>query len=246
MYFDLHVHLLPQVDDGAADLDEAVEMVRALAASGYAGAALTPHLRTDLFPNRPETLRRKAEELARVVASVEPEFELVPGAEHYLDERIFDLIVKGEGVPLGGKGSVYLIEVPMEGPVPWLEDRIFRLRLKGITPLLAHPERCAVFRDVDLARRLVDSGAHLQLDLGSIGGAFGRAASSLASELLAAGLYSVAGTDLHDAATAREDLGGWLRALDEIAGSSARASLLAENPRRLIEGRPLAPFSRQG
>ena len=44
---DLHSHVLPGIDDGAADLSEALELARAAAAGGVRVLAATPHVRAD-------------------------------------------------------------------------------------------------------------------------------------------------------------------------------------------------------
>jgi protein-tyrosine phosphatase len=40
---DLHTHVLPDVDDGAASLDQALEMLRNAVCSDVSALALTPH-----------------------------------------------------------------------------------------------------------------------------------------------------------------------------------------------------------
>ena len=49
--WDVHSHLVPGVDDGAHDVDAALEMIRAMVALGYKGMVLTPHIMADLYPN---------------------------------------------------------------------------------------------------------------------------------------------------------------------------------------------------
>lgn len=237
-YFDLHLHIVPEVDDGAGDLAEATAMAKALVACGYRGAAATPHIRSGIFDNDPAKLRAGALALSSSLLAQGVPFQVVPGAEHYLDADVLAMILDGRGLPLGGSGSVYLVEAPMEHAFPGLPDKIFEMRLKGIVPLFAHPERCAQFRDLQGARTAVESGAHLQLDLGSLLGAFGRKARATAERLLEHGLYAVAATDLHDAEQAEEDLAGWIEKLERGVGRDAVQVLLGENPRRLLAGEP--------
>ncbi len=241
MYLDLHIHLVPDIDDGPEDMAESIEMVRELMARGWTGAAVTPHIRTDLFPNHPEELRRAAATFSAMLIGEGLEFDVLPGAEHYLDEGVFELLMGGDGVPLGGAGSVYLVEVAMDGPAPALASQIFRMRLAGMTPLIAHPERCQVFEDMEIVARAIEGGAHFQLNLGSLAGLYGRRARSLASRLLAEGFYSVAATDLHDGTTARGQLGRWIELLDRAVGSTLRNQLLGVNPRRLVAGKTIFP-----
>ena len=169
MFHDLHLHLVPGVDDGAEDLDASLRMARALVARGWAGGAVTPHIRPGMFDNVPGGLRQAISDLGAALAERQVPFVPVPGAEHFLDAELVPKILEGDCVPLGGAGRYVLVEAPALAPVPSLADLVFRLRLKGVTPVFAHPERCAVFQDLAVARQAVDAGAVLQLDLGSLG-----------------------------------------------------------------------------
>jgi protein-tyrosine phosphatase len=123
--------------------------------------------------------------------------------------------------------------------VPSLLDLIFRMKLKGITPLFAHPERCLEFERPGRAAEAVHGGAALQLDVGALIGRYGRMAKRLASELLEADLYAVAATDLHSPMGA----GAWLgRALDELRSrveDSGFRVLFQTNPQKILAGASL-------
>jgi len=239
MYHDLHLHLVPGVDDGSEDAAESLAMARALVSEGYAGGAVTPHIRPGMFDNAPAELRAAVDGLRSLLGEADVAFVPVPGAEHFLDAELPGRILEGDCIPLGGEGAFVLVEAPALAPVPGLEDLVFRLKVKGTTPVFAHPERCVVFEDVDRAERLVHAGALLQLDLGSLAGAYGRPAKRTARRLLDRGLYAVAGSDLHNAYQAERELPRWLRALRKAAGEAGLERLLGENPRRLLSGEAL-------
>lgn len=238
MFWDLHLHLVPGVDDGAVELEDSFEMARVLVEQGYAGGAVTPHMRPGMFDNDPEPLRAAIGALGVALVDAGISFEVSPGAEHYLDGDLFERVLDGGCIPLGDTRYV-LMEAPAFDPVAGLRDLVFRMMVKGLTPVFAHPERCAVFRDVAVTREVVEAGAVLQLDLGSLDGAYGRPARKLAHRLLDAGLYAVAGSDLHNPAQARESLGDWLEVLRKAVGEDGRERLCGENPRRLLDGQAL-------
>ena len=78
-----------------------------------------------------------------------------------------------------------------------LENELFQLRVAGMLPVMAHPERyVAIQRDVDLAERL---GRHavMMVDLGALDGAHGRAEMKTARKLVQEGLAHAAATDIH-------------------------------------------------
>lgn len=70
---DLHVHLLPGLDDGPADVAAALALVRALVAEGVRAAVATPHVVRGLYEPRPETVRAALELLSRAAQAPGPE-----------------------------------------------------------------------------------------------------------------------------------------------------------------------------
>jgi protein-tyrosine phosphatase len=117
---------------------------------------------------------------------------------------------------------------------------IFRMKLKGITPLIAHPERCLEFERKGRAADVVRAGAYLQLDVGALIGRYGPSAKKLARGFLDEGLYAVAATDLHAPVGAREWVGRSLAELRKVAGEAAAEALLATHPRALLRGESLS------
>ena len=54
---DLHCHLLPGIDDGASDLDDALALARMAYANGIQTAMMTPHIIKDRYNNDITTIR---------------------------------------------------------------------------------------------------------------------------------------------------------------------------------------------
>jgi protein-tyrosine phosphatase len=109
-----------------------------------------------------------------------------------------------------------------------------------VSPLFAHPERCAEFERPGRAEEVLRLGGALQLNVGALGGLYGRTARRLAERFVAEGLYAVASTDLHRADGAREWLDESLAFLEKRAGAEGLERLLAENPRRILAGEDVA------
>ena len=68
-YIDIHCHILPEVDDGARNLEESLTMLRQEVKQGAAAVILTPHQK----PNRRSSysrLRRKTESTSDFTAAV--------------------------------------------------------------------------------------------------------------------------------------------------------------------------------
>ena len=132
------------------------------------------------------------------------------------------------------------METPFDAPVPALPELVFGLRRKGVWPLFAHPERCAEFERAGSAEEVLRLGGALQLNVGALGGLYGRGARRLAERFLSEGLYAVAATDLHAPDGASEWLEPSLAALEKRAGPEGLDRLLAQNPRRILAGEDVA------
>lgn len=232
-YCDLHCHLLPGVDDGARTLEDALEMAKALVELGFDTVAPSPHARPQYAPVEQVNEVRAALRLALAQAGIP--LRLVPNAENLLDADFMETL----GTPAErslGAGKVVLVELPYTSPVPVLAELLFRIRVKGLTPLIAHPERCMEFERPGRAAEAVRAGALLQLDIGALNGRYGRTAKRLSLAFLNEGLYAVAATDLHGPVGAREWVGAALETLRSEVGSDGVTRLLSTHPHRLLEG----------
>lgn len=236
-FVDLHCHLLWGLDDGAKTLDDSLEMARVLVQLGFDRVAPSPHARPQYAP-KALALERLAEVQAELSRHAIP-LTLFPNAENDLLHAGLVAELTTASARLLGAGKYLLVEAPYVAPVPALPDIVFRVKLKGVTPLFAHPERCKEFERPGRAAEAVRAGARLQLDLGSLIGKYGRTARKLAQAFLGEGLYSVASTDLHSPQKAREWVGEAMAALETEVGRDGAAALLGANPARILEGEPL-------
>ena len=233
---DLHLHLLPGIDDGSKSLEETLQMARALVSLGYTHAAPSPHHRAE-YPSRDQALcLSKLEEVRAALHAESIALELFVNAENFfLDETLLPSLGTIASRTLG-QGRVLLVEAPYQGPLPMLTSMVFRMKLKGVTPLIAHPERCFEFEKKGRAAELVQAGALLQLDMGALIGRYGKAAEKLARQFLSDDLYAVAATDLHSQVNAKAWVGDSLKALEKAAGAKRFEALVKTRPAALLRG----------
>ena len=236
-FVDLHCHLLPGVDDGAKSLDESLAMARALVAVGFSDVAPSPHAWPELAGVAEVGERREG--LARTLLAEGIALALHPNAENRLDEEFFGRLAQGREAarPLGA-GRYVLVEAPFESPLPSLLELLFRIQVKGLTPVIAHPERCFEFQEHrERAGQAVAAGALLQLELGAPLGRYGPEARKACRRILDAGLYAIAASDLHGPIGAVRWLG---EAIDLLDRRSLAGPLLHDSPARLLAGELLA------
>ncbi len=230
---DLHCHILPGVDDGAADLATALEMARVLSGVGFTGVATSPHMGVGPGGDvAPALAAERRAELREALGANGIALELLPNGEHYLSAELFERVSRGEVVTVGGDSRWLLVELPWGGLAD-TEGVIFRLQTKGYRVLLAHPER-NTFLGLDVLARLVDRGVRTQVELGSFLGAFGAAEQDRAWALLDRHLVHVLATDLHRPARAAEWLPKAFAAVADHSSTDAVQLAAAVNPRRML------------
>ena len=212
---DAHCHLLPGVDDGAADMEESLGIIRGQQVLGLRGAICTPHIMARLPQNTPAYLRQAFEHFQSIVnrQSSIVNFQLHLAAEYMLDETFPRHLASGDlltipaselgtSVPNNSSTSTkkyLLVELPQYLLPPGWQDMLDSILSAGYTPLLAHPERYLRILEENDIRALVDRGIALQGNLGSLTGYYGSRVKALAQSLRADGLYTTYGTDSHSA-----------------------------------------------
>ncbi|MEO7685259.1 MAG: CpsB/CapC family capsule biosynthesis tyrosine phosphatase [Gemmatimonadaceae bacterium] len=198
---DFHNHLMPAVDDGAADIEEARTGLSVLSSQGVDSVITTPHLRASMI-DRPSDLEAYLDALdnawdaLKTLATAEfPQMRLERGAEIMLDVPKPDL--SDERLRLAGTSFV-LIEFPFMTIPPHSTLALREIVRQAWIPVIAHPER---YRNIPTNYGLVedwrDSGARIQVNEGSFVGFYGAAAKSIAWTLLQQGSVDYLASDYH-------------------------------------------------
>lgn len=235
-FVDLHLHLIPGVDDGSKSMADSLEMARALVKLGFSTLAPSPHFRREFASFDRALCMTGLEETTTALAEAGLPLTLHRNAENFfLEDSLFASLGTPDARTLGD-GKVLLVEAPYQGPLPMLADVVFRMKVKGITPLIAHPERCLEFEKKGRAAEMVRAGALLQLDMGALIGRYGKNAERLARGFLDEGLYAVAATDLHSPVGAEKWVGDSLKALQKAVGARAFNDLMKDRPAKLLSG----------
>jgi len=194
---DMHSHLLPGLDDGLQNIEQTVSFVRRLKEKGYKKLICTPHILSDLYPNNPDTILPKLEQVRKALEENEVDIKIEAGAEYMVDiEMETYLKNKKPMLPLGNK--LLLIEMSYLVESPNMEQVIFELRMQGYQPVLAHPERYSYYhRQFEKYERYVDMGCLLQVNLLSLLGYYSKPVRLIAEKLLKNKMVSLLGTDMH-------------------------------------------------
>lgn len=186
---DIHSHLLPGVDDGSRTLEQSVEVLTRFAREGVREVVCTPHLKASRAKQAP--IARFREKFAELRAAAPAEVTLHLGWEIMLDEPAVDL--SAAGLALGSSNAV-LVEWSRHGLPPNHQDELFRIRMAGRVPVIAHVERYPGITPEVVAgwRR---GGAVIQMDAAAP--LMGYEKRDLALSLLEHGLIDLFAADNH-------------------------------------------------
>jgi protein-tyrosine phosphatase len=244
-YTDLHNHLVPGVDDGARTVEDALEGIGRLWEVGIRTVVTTPHLDGSVT-QIPSFLEQRLEEveegwalLKEAADSAYPELNLYRGHEVMLD--VPDPVLTDPRVRLA-EGSAVLVEWPRLRVPPATKPVLSRLRETGVTVILAHPERYhGLTRESLLPGEWRNMGALLQVNLGSLVGAYGDAPRKRAMTLLERGWVDLMATDFHGRPHLPVYLDQAQEAFEVFGGGVQFDFLVRQNPARIVRGEePLA------
>lgn len=237
---DVHCHILPGFDDGAATLEDALAMARLAADSGVTDLVVTPH-----FPGEAASLRRlsklmdRYELLQKALRRERIPLKLHLGAEILCLPETPRLAAR-KALPTIADTSYILTEFYFNVSAAYMNEILESLSNAGYIPVIAHPERYdAVQRAPKLAAYWFRRGFVLQLNKGSLLGYFGKRVQSTAIGLLEGGLVHLIATDAHSPhrrTTNMRHLRSWLQ---NRCNPEYVSLLLEENPARLLAGRKM-------
>ena len=238
---DLHSHILPGLDDGAATLESSLEMARVAVADGTATIVATPHADAH-YDVRPPA---RDAALATLRVALEQEripLEVLPGAEIAIDVLI-DLDAESRDARRLGGGPYLLLECPLAQTSGTFDAYLERLLGEGERIVLAHPERCPAFqRSPERLERLVHAGALTSVTAGAFRGSFGTTVQRFAFAMVANGWAHSVASDCHDAVRRPPTMADEL----ERAGlAPLRAWLTEDVPAAILAGEaiPAAPVA---
>lgn len=227
---DYHCHLLPGIDDGAPTMDESLDMARILVTAGFTTVCCTPHLIKGVYEAGAPAIRALTADLQRRLAAAAINLRIVAGAEYYLDEYLPEFL---KDPLLLDESKLLLIEISNTANIEFIQETLYRIKSSGLTPLVAHPERCQllslpdcaaerkgfkrVFRSPLATRQTLASapsllhylqsiGCQFQGNIGSFSGLYGDRVMAQAFSFLRAGLYTHFGSDAHQSRNLAEIL----------------------------------------
>lgn len=232
---DLHLHILPGLDDGARNMDEALEMCRIAKADGIHTIVASPHCRNGIYNNDENTILPVLESVRDAVKEKGISLTILPSVEIHINPENFTFFKQNSRLLLGGRYA--FLELPSQSIPPLASEFIFRMKLKGYIPIITHPERNTIIQgDLGILEKWVAGGAIVQLTAMSLTGDFGKKVREVSIKMVESGLVHFIATDAHSPKWRKPMLSEGRKVLEDILDSDRAKAMVEDIPGKILKG----------
>ena len=235
-FIDIHCHLLPGLDDGAATLDHALAMAQMATDDGIRTIVATPHQLGNHAQNSGASIRAATVRFQQQLDQQRMPLQVLPGADVRIEPDLVRKIRAGEVLTLADRRRHVLLELPHDVYVS-LDRLLAELHAAQLVGILSHPERNrGILNRPDVLRPLVDRGCLMQITAGSLLGVFGSQVMHFAESMVEQGLVHFVSTDAHGIKSRPPLLNEAFDRVADIVGHSTAVNLCCRNPAAVAKG----------
>lgn len=236
-FIDMHCHCLPGIDDGAATLEESLQMLQTAYTDGIRKVIATPHFHHRRGHVPKEVIIQKLAEVQEAIKESCPELELYSGNELYYSSNLPELLAE-ERVCTMASSRYVLIEFSPEKDFTEMRKALLNVQSQGVWPILAHIERylCLV-KKPELAEELAEMGIYLQVNADGVLGNYGRKEKKLIKKMFSYGMISFVATDAHDTEHRKQKLSEAAEYVRKKFGEDMMEKCFRQNPQAVIDNK---------
>lgn len=196
VHTDIHCHIIPGVDDGSPDPKTSADLIENMQRWGIRRIIASPHFTQGTFENSTATLDPALAALKDELKARGNDIDVTYSGEYRIDDFLQQKLDANDITLMPGGHMIIENSFLQE---PWnIDQLVFDLQVRGIRPILAHPERYSYYYNkFKRYRQLHEAGLAFQINVLSLAGAYGKAEQKIAEQLIAEGLVDYLGTDLH-------------------------------------------------
>ena len=196
---DIHNHLLINVDDGPKSRTETIDLLKQAEESGITDIICTPHHHSGTYITPADVVKEKLAEVEGIIAEENINVKVHQGQEIRINDELIDELRSGAALTLAGSKYI-LIEFSFTELREDVDEVFTALKELGLTPIIAHPERCQpLVRNESILARLINDGALAQVTAASVCGEFGSDLQENSLQLIEKGLIHIVASDAHHA-----------------------------------------------
>ncbi len=236
-YFDIHCHILPGIDDGAANEREMLQMLKVAYSQGIRYVFATPHYHPKRGEADASVVDSVFENVQNVVKTQFPDMKIYKGNEIYFRQDATQMLKEGRLLTLAGSDYV-LLEFSTAVSRDQVKNAVGQLQMAGYVPVIAHVERYEdLVGEYGFIEELADAGVYFQVNAASVVGDMGGARKRFIKKMIKNDWVHFIGTDAHDAghrAPLMEKCASYLRKkFDEDTAEM----LLYHNPMMIVKNK---------
>lgn len=235
---DFHNHILPAVDDGSKNLEMSIRMLRHAYEQGITDVVNTVHYQHPKVEQEDISIDRISSEVDSLRAELEKEgipIKIHIGAEVFFLPNLMQ--IKDDPLTTFLNSKFMLIEFQVHQLPVSHKTELYNLKLSGITPIIAHPERYKFVQDnISIVYDWLNAGCLIQVDAGSVLGSLGKQSAICAERIIKNGWCQILGSDSHDDKKRNFCLKESLDIVKYWIGNNAY-ELVNDNPRSVLNGK---------
>ncbi|WP_378950825.1 tyrosine-protein phosphatase [Pelosinus sp. sgz500959] len=237
--FDLHSHIIPGIDDGSKNMETSLTMLQIAIQNGTTDIVATPHVIEGEWLPTWDRILKECAGLQKKAQKAGIEINIFPGGEVALYLDILK-ILKGPGPYCINGGRYMLVELPSSEIPSFTDDFFFTLQTRGITPILAHPERYPeLAKKPEILAEWIRTGVLTQMNGTSITGLMGTRVMETAEFFLRNNMIHVIGSDAHGIRNRNTNLTSAIDKITMMIGTERTQQLMVTNPSDIIHSRDI-------
>jgi len=234
---DFHNHIIPNLDDGSKSVEMSLSMLKEAQAQGITDVINTVHYQhPKLYAKNTsyDFVINEVKKMEEIANSNNINIKIHAASEVFFQFNLTEII--NNPITTFGNSKYMLIEFNTLSFPKDYENELFKLQIKGITPIIAHPERYRpVHLSIELVKKWIDRGFIIQIDCASILGGFGKPTQTTAIKLLENGLCHLVGSDAHNNKKRNFLLKDTHEKVSDIIGEEAKM-IFKENATNILNG----------
>lgn len=231
---DMHCHILPGIDDGAADEKESLKMFKLAAAAGIREIIATPHFHYRRGNAKPELVKTLVLHMQELLEDAKIPIRLYAGNELYYSHSLLEVVKAGDALTMADSDYV-LLEFSPEAERRKIQNAVYQFLCEGYNPIIAHVERYRAFlKHPDFAAEISRMGAYLQVNADSISGNAGWRLQHFSKTLVKKDYVTFLATDAHDAKKRTPQFGKSISWLEDKLGKKRQQEFVVSNPMKIL------------
>lgn len=231
---DIHIHIIPGVDDGAKNEESVERMLDIAYADGIRCMICTPHFHGGYMETSPNEILMALDKVKSIACKKYPDMEFYSGNEIYYFESMTEWLSEGRLLTMADSDYV-LVEFSPAVTLRELDSAVRHISQAGYRPILAHINRYVqLVGNIDHVYDLIDNGAYIQINTEAIRGDMGFKVKQFTKKLLKTDSVHFIASDAHSSRRRRPKLSEEVSYIEKKYGAEKMLRIFSENPRKVI------------